>query len=51
MKKNFIFYWLVVENKKDIDVYVRDCFGKEYVIWPGKKKTILMIKAKENDRK
>lgn len=33
-----------VHNKKEIDIYVKDAYGKEHVIYPNQKKTLLVVK-------
>lgn len=41
----------LVENKKDVDISIRDCFGKRYVLFPGQSKEILMLEKKRGKRR
>jgi hypothetical protein len=40
-----------VENKLEVDIYVKDAYGKEHVIYPKQKKTLLVVKRSKHDRK
>lgn len=40
------------KNTRDTDIYIRDAYGKEHVIYPNKEKVLLMIKkVKEKVKK
>ena len=43
-KSNIRLVKQVVENKLDVDIYRRDAYGKEHVIYPKQKKTLLVVK-------
>jgi len=38
---------ITIENTKSIDVYSKDAFGEEHVIYPGEKKTIIVLKKEK----
>ena len=41
-----------VKNTRDVDIYVRDAFGKEHVLFPNdEKKLVVLEKEKKNDRR
>lgn len=43
-----------IKNTKDIDMYVKNCFGEELIIFPGEERTIVVLKdagaKKKHDR-
>lgn len=40
-----------IKNTKDVDIYVKDAFGKEHVLFPNEeKKLVVLKKGKKNDR-
>ncbi len=41
-----------VKNTREVDIYVRDAFGKEHVLFPNEEKRLVVIeKEKKNDRR
>lgn len=38
-------------NKKDIDMFIKDAYGNEHVIYPKQKKVLLVLRrSNKNDR-
>ena len=40
-----------IKNTKDVDIYVKNCFGEELVIFPGEKRTIVVLRDTGAKRK
>jgi len=40
----------VFENNASTDLYIRDVYGKEHIIYPNEEKTISIVKENKNDR-
>ena len=41
-----------VKNTREVDIYVKDAFGKEHVLFPNEEKRLVVIeKEKKNDRR
>jgi len=40
----------VIKNKLEIDIYKKDAYGKEHVIYPKQEKTLLVVKRSKHDR-
>jgi len=41
----------IVCNKRDVDIYIRDAFGKEHIIYPGESKKVCVLKKDEQIKK
>ena len=40
-----------VKNTKDVDIYLRDAFGKEHMLFPKEEKRLVVLKkGKKNGR-
>ncbi len=35
-----------VKNVSDVDIYVRDCFGQEHIVFPQQERDIVVLKNK-----
>ena len=43
---------ITVKNNRDVDIYIRDAFGKEYRLFPNEeKKLVVLEKEKRNDKR
>jgi len=41
-----------VKNTKDVDIYIKDAFGKEHMLFPNEeKKLVVLEKEKKDDRR
>lgn len=40
-----------IKNTKDVDIYVKDAFGKEHMLFPKEEKRLIVLKeGKKNGR-
>lgn len=42
-QQQFVQRTVVVENRRDTDLFIRDCHGREYVIYPRERRELEMI--------
>jgi len=49
-KNNLKLIKKTVENKKDTDLYIRDAYGEEHIVFPKQKKTIIVLEIKKKKR-
>lgn len=41
-----------IKNNQDVDIVIRDAFGKEYVLFPDEEKRLVVLeKEKKDDRR
>ena len=38
-----------VKNTQEVDIYVRDAFGKEHILWPTQEKKIILLQKGKKD--
>ena len=52
MVKNVRMKKVLFKNGKDVDVYVRDAFGNEYLLFPNEEKELtVLVREQKNDRR
>lgn len=52
MEKTLRLKKIRVKNTRDVDIYMKDAFGKEHVLFPNEeKKLVVLEKEKKNDKR
>lgn len=47
--KRLTLFLAPVENRRDVDIYVRDAFGRVHVLFPQEKKEIAVISEEDKN--